>query len=59
MCGKELLTEGCMGWQANLPFVNLGGTAVAISVGSWHACAILVSYSSVWLGFWVAGNSRN
>jgi len=37
-----------MGWQANLPAVDLGGRAVAISLGmadylgSYRSCALLV-----------------
>ena len=29
-------------WQANLPAVDLGGAAVALSLGGYHACALLV-----------------
>lgn len=42
MPGMVLLTGSCVAWQAYLPVVDLGGTAVAITAGHIHACAILV-----------------
>ena len=41
--GMDSLTEACVDWQANLPAVDLNGTAaVAITAGAMHACALLV-----------------
>ena len=45
MSGMELLTEGRVGWQAALPFADIGGTAVAIASGTYFNCAILVRAS--------------
>jgi len=43
MSGMESLNECWLGWQANLPFVDLdGAVAVAITTGYWHSCALLV-----------------
>jgi hypothetical protein len=38
----DSLTEGCVDWQANLPTVDLNGTAVAIAAGGSTTCAELV-----------------
>ena len=40
--GMDSLTEGCVDWQANLPTVDLNGTAVAIAAGGKTTCAELV-----------------
>ena len=43
MSGMEVLTEGWVDWQANLPFVDLNGAvAVAIYGGYRFSCALLV-----------------
>jgi hypothetical protein len=42
MSGMDFLTEGCVGWQANLPFVDIGGKAVAIYAQGFFTCALLV-----------------
>jgi len=42
MSGMDFLTERCVGWQANLPFVDIGGKAVAIYMARDFTCARLV-----------------
>ena len=39
----ESLNIVCWTWQANLPAVDLGESAVALSLGDYHSCALLVA----------------
>ena len=53
----EVLTEGWVDWQTNLPFVDLNGAvAVAIALGDHHSCALLVKMQYVRGLLWGSGS---